>query len=138
MKLAWLLVEKDTYDATCTHQLVNKVFAQPDIMDLIGWKTEMAIWIPTIIISDTHEDITVDSSDNNLKCLKAIMDKSEYLECTTLDWEELEQPDYHSLNITDVMPMHTRKRMKKIHNQRQHNSWMWDGNRRRGSREYML
>ena len=46
-------------------------------MDLIGWKTEMAIWLPTIFIRDTHKDITADSSRNNFGCLKVIMDESE-------------------------------------------------------------
>ena len=64
MKSAWKSVEKEAYEVARKHALANKVFKEPDRMDLIGWKTEMAIWLPEVDISDTYEAITVDGAEN--------------------------------------------------------------------------
>ena len=118
MKSAWKLVEKEAYEVARKHALANKVFKvfkEPDRMDLIGWKTEMAIWLPEVNISDTYEDITVDVAENNYRCLKVIMTEEEYLKRTSLDFEEPEQPDHYDATITDTMARHTRKRLEEIH-----------------------
>jgi hypothetical protein len=79
MKSAWKLVVKEAYEVARKHALANKVFKEPDRMDLIGWKTEMAIWLPEVDISDTYEEIMVDTAENNYGCLKVIMTEEEYL-----------------------------------------------------------
>ena len=130
MKSAWKSVEKEAYEVARKHALANKVFKEPDRMDLIGWKTEMAIWLPEVDISDTYEAITVDGAENNYGCLKVIMTEEEYLERTTLDFTEPEQPDHYDATITDEMARHTRKRMEEIHSQKQHDYWTWKGTER--------
>ena len=71
-----------------------------------------------IDISDTYGDNTVDAAMNNFGCLAGIMTEDEYLQRTTLDWEEPTKPDYYDTNITNVMPRHMRKRMEEVHDQK--------------------
>lgn len=123
-------MEKEAYEVARKHALANKVFKEPDRMDLIGWKTEMARWLPEVDISDTYEEFTVDAAENNYGCLKIIMTEEEYLERTTLDFEEPEQPDHYDATITDEMARHVRKRMEEIHSQKQHDYWTWKGTER--------
>jgi hypothetical protein len=88
---------------------------------------EIAEKLVNIDISETYGDMTVDANFNNFGCLAGIMSEDEYLQRTTLDWEDPTEPDYYDTNITDAMARHTRKRMEEVHDQKITDYWTYMG-----------
>lgn len=77
--------------------------------------------------SNTYGDNTTHNAMRNFGCLAGIMTEGKYLQCTTLDWEEPNKPNYYDANITDKMPQHIRKRMEEVHDQKITDYWMYMG-----------
>jgi hypothetical protein len=91
---------------------------------------EISTKLVDIDISKTYGNHTVDGDMNNFGCLAGIMTEDEYLQRTTLDWDEPTKPGYYDTNITDAMPRHTRKRMEEVHDQKITDYWTYMGTMR--------
>ena len=126
MKSTNKTIEQAAYDIVRTHHL-TKIHGRPNRAHLINMIDEISAKLVDIDISETYGDKTVDAAMNNFGCLAGIMTEDEYLNRTTLDWEEPTEPDYYDTNITDAMPRHTRKRMEEVHNQKITDYWTYMG-----------
>jgi hypothetical protein len=129
MKSTSKTIEQAAYDVVRKHHL-TKIHGWPNRAQLINMIDEILAKIVDIDISDTYGDKTVDDAMNNFGCLAGIMTEDEYLQRTTLDWEEPTEPDYYDINITDEMPRHVRKRMEEVHNQKITDYWTYMGTMR--------
>jgi hypothetical protein len=110
MKSTSKTIEQVAHDVVCTHHL-TKIHGRPNQAHLINMIDEISAKLVDIDISDTYGNNTVDAALNNFGCLAGIMAEDEYLQRTTLDWDEPTEPNYYNTNITDAMPRHMRKRM---------------------------
>ena len=129
MKATSKTIEQAAYDVVRTH-LISKIHGRPNRATLINMIDEISTKLVEIDISDTYGDKTVDAEMNNFGCLAGIMTEDEYLQRTTLDWEEPTEPDYYDVNITDAMPRHVRKRMEEVHDQKITDYWTYMGTMR--------
>ena len=110
-------IKQAAYNIVRTHNL-TKIHGRPNQAHLINMIDEISAKLVDIDISNTYSDHTVDAAMNNFRCLAGIMTEDEYLQRTTLDWEEPTKPNYYNTNITNAMPRHTRKRMEEVHDQK--------------------
>ena len=129
MKSTSKTIEQAAYNVVRTHHL-TKIHGRPNRAHLINMLDEISAKLVEIDISDTYGDKTVDGNMNNFGCLAGIMTEDEYLQRTTLDWEEPTEPDYYDVNITDAMPRHVRKRMEEVHDQKITDYWTYMGTMR--------
>ena len=129
MKSTSKITEQAAYDVVRKH-LLTKIHGRPNRAQLINMIDEISAKLVEVDISDTYGDMTVDDATNNFGCLGGIMTEAEYLERTTLDWEDPTEPDYYDVNITDAMPRHVRKRMEEVHDQKITDYWTYIGTMR--------